>query len=143
MKPAIRLSMVVLPQPEGPRTEVILPSSNVTETSRTAGSAPYCLRSRSSVMATMMTPPCSFRSVGPDSLERDLFRKPVSHFSGSCCSGRRRASHHLQPQLERAAPIGARDPLGGVGIALLERAQQVAAEGGDFLVAAAQDHGRH
>src|SRR5215470_16681959 len=127
-KPAIMLSVVVLPQPDGPRTAVILPSSKVTEMSRTAGTAPNCLRSRSSVIAGIVNPPCA--PVG------------CSRLSGS--SGRRRrAPHHLQPQFERAAPVRPRDPLRGIGIAFLDRAQQIAAKGDNFLGAPGEAHGRH
>src|SRR5579862_4106066 len=106
-KPAIRLRVVVLPQPEGPSTEVSSPSRNSTDTSSTATASPKRLHSLSS------------RTLGIASALRR--------------SGARGVVQHLHAQLERAPAVLARNPLGCVAVPLLDRRQQRLRIGDDLL----------
>ena len=75
-KPAIRRSVVVLPQPEGPSRQTSVPCSIVSETLSTTACGPYCfVNPRNSTDAT------GFPSNSP-SINTNTVLRPACHDTG-------------------------------------------------------------
>src|SRR6516164_8293153 len=119
--PAMRFKVVVLPQPEGPSTDVISPSRNSIDMSSTAATLSNRLRRPST--RTLGIPP-SLCVVG----DRDRPPFGLLYFSAA-----RAAPQHLDAELERPTAVLARDPFGRIAIAPLDRRHQGLCIGYDFL----------